>query len=135
MKAALTATALALVGSTEAFVAPSAPRAALSPSNSLDTSRGTATAVRATPTMEFAGGLMGADGPEPNSKNFDPLGLAAANPQNVLFFREAEIKVGEGYVACFGETNHGKTKRKSVQALSYSIGDSPKLNSTKKRTC
>jgi hypothetical protein len=38
-------------------------------------------------------GLIGADGPEPNSKNFDPLGLAEKSPQNVKFYREAEIKV------------------------------------------
>lgn len=44
--------------------------------------------------MEFAGGLRGADGPEPNSKNFDPLGFAEARPENLLFFREAEIKHG-----------------------------------------
>lgn len=92
MKTVFAASALAMVGCTEAFVTPSAPRAALSPSNSLDTSRGT-TAVRAAPSMEFAGGLRGADGPEPNSKNFDPLGFAEARPENLLFFREAEIKV------------------------------------------
>ncbi|CAN0527625.1 unnamed protein product, partial [Scytosiphon promiscuus] len=33
------------------------------------------------------------DGPEPNSKTFDPLGFAEARPENLLFFREAEIKV------------------------------------------
>lgn len=43
--------------------------------------------------MEFAGGLRGADGPEPNSKNFDPFGFSEARPENLLFFREAEIKV------------------------------------------
>lgn len=43
--------------------------------------------------MEFAGGLRGGDGPEPTSKNFDPLGLAEARPENLLFFRESEIKV------------------------------------------
>lgn len=93
MKTAFAASVLAMVGSTEAFVAPSAARAALATSNSLDTSRGSTTAMRATPSMEFAGGLRGADGPEPNSKNFDPLGFAEANPDNLLFFREAEIKV------------------------------------------
>ncbi|CAN0564687.1 unnamed protein product, partial [Ectocarpus sp. 12 AP-2014] len=45
-------------------------------------------------SMEFAGGLRGADGPEPNSKNFDPFGLSKARPENLLFFREAEIKHG-----------------------------------------
>eukprot|EP00904_Undaria_pinnatifida_P001359 jgi/Undpi1/11223/HiC_scaffold_30.g13521.m1 len=94
MKTAFAASVLAMVGSTEAFVAPSAARAALATSNSLDTSRGSTTAMRATPSMEFAGGLRGADGPEPNSKNFDPLGFAEANPDNLLFFREAEIKHG-----------------------------------------
>jgi len=42
----------------------------------------------------FAGGLPGADGPEPGSKNFDPLKLAEQSPQWVPFFREAEIKHG-----------------------------------------
>lgn len=93
MKTAFATSALAMVGCTEAFVAPSAARAALSPSNSLDTTRGSSTAVRATPSMEFAGGLRGADGPEPNSKNFDPFGFSEARPENLLFFREAEIKV------------------------------------------
>eukprot|EP00612_Vaucheria_litorea_P002591 CAMPEP_0171459256 /NCGR_PEP_ID=MMETSP0945-20130129/4610_1 /TAXON_ID=109269 /ORGANISM="Vaucheria litorea, Strain CCMP2940" /LENGTH=205 /DNA_ID=CAMNT_0011985233 /DNA_START=57 /DNA_END=674 /DNA_ORIENTATION=- len=44
--------------------------------------------------MEFAGGLIGADGPEPLSKNFDPLALAERNPTQVKFYREAEIKHG-----------------------------------------
>lgn len=92
MKAVLAGSALAMMGCTEAFVAPSGPRASLTRSNSLETSRGT-TPVRAAPSMEFAGGLIGADGPEPTSKNFDPLGLSTAKPENVLFFREAEIKV------------------------------------------
>lgn len=92
MKTAFAASALAMVGCTEAFVAPLAARASLSPSNALDTTRAS-TSVRSTPSMEFAGGLRGADGPEPNSKNFDPLGFAEARPENLLFFREAEIKV------------------------------------------
>lgn len=92
MKTAFAASALAMVASSEAFVPPTAQRAALSTSNSLDTSRAS-TSVKAAPSMEFAGGLIGAGGPEPNSKNFDPLGLAAAKPENVLFYREAEIKV------------------------------------------
>ena len=37
-------------------------------------------------------GLAGADGPE--SKNFDPLGLAEKAPEWVPWFREAEIKHG-----------------------------------------
>lgn len=77
MKTVFAASALAMVGCTDAFVAPSAARASLSPSSSLDT-RSSKSAVRATPSMEFAGGLRGAGGPEPNSKNFDPLGLSEA---------------------------------------------------------
>ena len=83
MKTAVAASALAMVGSTNAFVTPNAVRA-VSPST---TSRSSAL------SMEFAGGLRGADGPEPNSKNFDPFGFSEARPENVLFFREAEIKV------------------------------------------
>ncbi|KAG5191747.1 light harvesting complex protein [Tribonema minus] len=54
------------------------------------------TAVRSSSalSMEFAGGLLGADGPEPTTKNFDPLGLAEKNPDAVLFYREAELKHG-----------------------------------------
>lgn len=92
MKTAFAASALAMVASTEAFVPPTAVRGALCRSNSLETSR-VASSVKAAPSMEFAGGLIGAAGPEPNSKNFDPLGFAAAKPENVLFYREAEIKV------------------------------------------
>lgn len=92
MKAAFAASALAMASCAEAFVAPSAARAALSPSTALDTSRA-ATTVRSTPSMEFAGGLRGADGPEPNSKNFDPFGFSEAKPENLLFYREAEVKV------------------------------------------
>lgn len=92
MKTAFAASALAMVASTEAFVPPTAARGSLSPSNSLQTSRA-ATSAKAAPSMEFAGGLIGAAGPEPNSKNFDPLGFAEAKPENVLFYREAEIKV------------------------------------------
>ena len=44
--------------------------------------------------MQFAGGLPGSSGPEPGSKNFDPLKLAEKSPEWVLFFREAEIKHG-----------------------------------------
>jgi light-harvesting complex I chlorophyll a/b binding protein 4 len=44
--------------------------------------------------MAFAGGLPGANGPEPGSKNFDPLKLAEKSPELVLFYREAEIKHG-----------------------------------------
>lgn len=93
MKTIFATSALAMVGCTEAFVAPSAARAALAPSTSLDTSRATSAVRASTPSMEFAGGLRGADGPEPNSKNFDPLGLSEARPENLLFFRESEIKV------------------------------------------
>ena len=42
----------------------------------------------------FAGGLPGADGPEPGSKNFDPLKLSETNPEFIRFFREAELKHG-----------------------------------------
>eukprot|EP00968_Pinguiococcus_pyrenoidosus_P021665 scaffold2875_cov247-Pinguiococcus_pyrenoidosus.AAC.21 len=66
--------------------------------------------------MDFAGGLIaagtaparegrekpngfaccpaGGDGPEPFSKNFDPLGLAEKSPELIPYFREAEIKHG-----------------------------------------
>ncbi|CAN0187986.1 unnamed protein product [Pylaiella littoralis] len=84
MRTAFAASALAMVGSTNAFVTPNAVRA-IAP----------ATAARSsTLSMEFAGGLRGGDGPEPTSKNFDPLGLAEARPENLLFFRESEIKHG-----------------------------------------
>uniref|UniRef100_A0A7S1U797 Uncharacterized protein n=1 Tax=Phaeomonas parva TaxID=124430 RepID=A0A7S1U797_9STRA len=36
----------------------------------------------------------GGDGPEPNSRQFDPLGLADKNPNMIKYFREAEIKHG-----------------------------------------
>ncbi|CAM9713734.1 unnamed protein product [Ectocarpus sp. 4 AP-2014] len=75
--------ALAMCGTTSAFVTPNAVKA-LAPSTRASSSL----------SMEFAGGLRGADGPEPNSKNFDPFGLAEARPENLLFFREAEIKHG-----------------------------------------
>lgn len=74
--------ALAMCGTTSAFVTPNAVRA-LAPSTRASSSL----------SMEFAGGLRGADGPEPNSKNFDPFGFSEARPENLLFFREAEIKV------------------------------------------
>lgn len=77
------ASTVAMANSAMGFVTPNAVRA-VAPS----------TAARSSSlSMEFAGGLRGADGPEPNSKNFDPLGLSEARPENLLFFREAEIKV------------------------------------------
>jgi light-harvesting complex I chlorophyll a/b binding protein 1 len=42
--------------------------------------------------MEFAGGLVGGEGPE--MKNFDPLKIAERSPEWVPFFREAELKHG-----------------------------------------
>ncbi|CAM9879510.1 unnamed protein product [Heterosigma akashiwo] len=45
-------------------------------------------------TMEFAGGMIGAAGPEPGSKNFDPLGFSSSNPERLMYYREAEIKHG-----------------------------------------
>lgn len=96
MKTSFAASALTLAIPAEAFVAPSGARASLS----RESSRPSRATVRATPSMEFAGGLRGADGPEPNSKNFDPLGLSTARPENILFFREAEIKVLVWYIVC-----------------------------------
>ena len=89
MKTAFATSALAMAGYTDAFVASPAARSSLLHGNS----RSSKAAIRATPSMEFAGGLIGADGPEPTSKNFDPLGLSKAQPENILFFRESEIKV------------------------------------------
>ncbi|CAN0003983.1 unnamed protein product [Scytosiphon promiscuus] len=87
------ASTLAMANSAAAFVTPNAVRA-VSPS----------TAARSSSlSMEFAGGLRGADGPEPNSKNFDPLGLSEARPENLLFFREAEIKVCKDFVRVPGD--------------------------------
>lgn len=90
MKTACVA-ALATVATASAFMVPSTAFSGVALSRgtaaSSVTSR-TNTAVQ----MTFAGGLIGADGPEPNSKNFDPLHLAENNPENVLFYREAEIK-------------------------------------------
>ncbi|CAM9877803.1 unnamed protein product [Ascophyllum nodosum] len=90
MKTAFATSALAMAGYTDAFVASPAARSSLLHGNS----RSSKAAIRATPSMEFAGGLIGADGPEPTSKNFDPLGLSKAQPENILFFRESEIKHG-----------------------------------------
>ncbi|CAM9920953.1 unnamed protein product [Choristocarpus tenellus] len=89
MKTAFVASALAMAGCADAFVSPTTPRVSLSQTK---TSR--SAAVKAAPTMEFAGGLMGNKGPEPNSIDFDPLGFSTAKPENVLFYREAEIKHG-----------------------------------------
>jgi len=44
--------------------------------------------------MAFAGGLPGADGPEPGSAKFDPLKFSENSPEWVPWFREAELKHG-----------------------------------------
>ena len=73
--------AVAALASAAAFTAPLKSGVA---------ARSRSVAVRA----EFADGMIGADGPEPNSKNFDPLNLAENNPEWLPYFREAEIKHG-----------------------------------------
>ncbi|CAM9174165.1 unnamed protein product [Discosporangium mesarthrocarpum] len=93
MKTSFAASVLAMAGCADAFVAPTAPRAALSNTGNANAVK-TTRASTSTPTMEFAGGLMGGAGPEPNSVNFDPFNFAGAKPENVLFYREAEIKHG-----------------------------------------
>lgn len=84
--AALVAAAC-IAGCVQGFVAPSA-------FNGAQLTRTAAATSKAAVSMEFAGGLIGADGPEPTSYHFDPLGLAEKAPENVLFYREAEIKHG-----------------------------------------
>ncbi|CEM37815.1 unnamed protein product [Vitrella brassicaformis CCMP3155] len=79
------AVALCLLSSSLAFV-PSAPAALRSRQQQPKRS-----VMRAQATLDD---MVGGDGPEPFSRNFDPLGLAEQFPQYLTFFREAEIKHG-----------------------------------------
>ncbi|KAL7544296.1 hypothetical protein ACHAWF_007683 [Thalassiosira exigua] len=56
-----------------------------------------------TSVSEFAGGMVGSEGPEPmpfnfggekTSKNFDPVGFSERAPEWLSWFREAELKHG-----------------------------------------
>ncbi|KAG5184486.1 light harvesting complex protein [Tribonema minus] len=78
---AVAACSLALAAGASAFVAPS---------SFAGSQLARVTSAKSALSMEFAGGLIGADGPEPTTKNFDPLGLAEKG--DVLFYREAELK-------------------------------------------
>lgn len=55
-------------------------------------SRGTQRAITSSLSMEFAGGLPGAAGPE--LTNFDPLKFSEKSPEWLPWFREAELKHG-----------------------------------------
>mmetsp|Transcript_19595 Transcript_19595/g.28275 ORF Transcript_19595/g.28275 Transcript_19595/m.28275 type:complete len:206 (-) Transcript_19595:245-862(-) len=83
MKTEIVATALLAAAGVNAFV----------PTKSLNVASSTR-ATKAAVSMEFAGGMIGADGPEPGSKNFDPFKLSEKAPENLKWYREAEIKHG-----------------------------------------